>query len=166
MVGPLHKLQRQLAEYEPFFAYPEERLQRVTPALSGWSVSSHLDHTLKVTALIANSIAGAQEIEGPGNSWLGKAVLFFGYIPRGKAKSPAAVVGSQCSHAELRALLVSTAAQLEGLAGSPILAKSVRLVRHPRFGVLTPAEGLRFAAVHTHHHLKIAREILAVQRLE
>lgn len=160
----LRRVETQLGRYDPFLELPSEVLGAVVGERSGWSIAAHLDHSLKVTRVIAASIGGGKAIEGPGISMLGRAVLLLGYIPRGKAKSPEALVGMSCGRDELRELRRTTGAELAALAAPFQESGSKLLVRHPRFGLLTAKEGLRFAEVHTAHHLKIAREILAVQR--
>lgn len=57
---------------------------------------------------------------------------------------------------DVRRLLTAVRAESFRPANSPI-------IRHPFFGGLTPAQTLRSIVVHTRHHLRIAREIIAAR---
>ena len=164
MSRQLPLVQQQLQHYRPFFELEPELLTANEPTISGWGISSHLDHTLRVTCAIVKAVAAGKELTGPGISLLGRLVLAIGYIPRGKAKSPASVSGQPSSVMELNGLWQAAANELQQIARGVDALGSKRLIAHPRFGALTAEQGLRFVIVHTNHHLKIAREILAVQR--
>ena len=163
-MSALKRVEAQLAQYDPFLELAAVPLGAVVAKLSGWSIAAHLDHTLKATRLIVASIASGHALQGSGISMLGRVVLLTGYIPRGRAKSPESLVGMACAKEELLEQRKAVAAELAALAAPFAQNGSTRLVRHPFFGALTAKQGLRFAEVHTEHHLKIAREILAVQR--
>jgi hypothetical protein len=129
-------------------------------AVSSWSVGEQLDHTLKVAAAILERLSTEGKEPGTSISSLGRLVLALGWMPRGAGKAPEFSLPAQTAASELRAALAGVRATIDALAGDePRLRSPRRVVRHPRFGGLTAAQALRFAALHTRHHLKILRDI-------
>lgn len=158
----LQNLSRQLDEITSFLAGGEEQICTLKPGISGWSAAEQLDHTLKVDSSILRRVTDSQELETlpKGINLLGRVILAIGWIPRGKAPSPQALRGERTDCAALRATVAAVRGQVESITQDQV-ARSAALVPHPRFGGLTTPEALRFAVVHTEHHLKIVREILA-----
>jgi hypothetical protein len=143
----------------------EVRLARETPEVSGWSVARQLHHTLLVAGSIATAVRtltrGRGE-EGTKTSAQARELLEGGSLPRGVAKAPAAFEPDEDPDpAMLRALLTKTRSRWEALTGQEgeIDGAAGRLP-HPLLGPLAATEWVRFAAVHTEHHLWTVAEIL------
>lgn len=85
-------------------------------------------------------------------------IMLTGWIPRGKGRSPAAVEpAAAVDETALRSLTTKARSALaQARAADP-----AAWWEHPIFGLLRRDRALRFAAIHTHHHLKIVRDILA-----
>lgn len=133
-----------------------------SPAVSGWSVAQHLDHSLKVGAGMLRRIVKPSTEAMPALDWRGHAVLLLGRIPRGKGKSPAAVEGVEVPAEALLAAHDACTAVYREVADRPVLLEArSRVMRHPYFGGLTAAQTLRFVEIHTDHHLRIVDDILS-----
>ena len=132
------------------------------PGVSAWSAAQHLDHVLRVGTGMLKRIAKPSEEAMPPLDWRGRLVLTLGWIPRGKGKSPDALVGQEVTSDALAASHRRCAEALQIVADRPVLlAARAPVMRHPYFGGLTAAQTVRFARIHTDHHLKIVGEILA-----
>ncbi len=157
----LNRLSQQLDEITSFVANGEERICAVKLNISGWSAAEQLDHTLKVDSSILRRLTESPEppsLPKPINL-AGRLILAIGWIPRGKAQSPKTLRGEPADCAALSAALASVREQL-GTVTQAQVDRSKLLLPHPRFSGLTTQEALRFAVIHTEHHLKIVREIL------
>lgn len=127
--------------------------------VSGWSASEHLDHTLKVATSILKVIREPKdEVLKPFNL-VGRIVLALGYIPRGRGKSPKSLVGTPARAEQLRSAAAEVNALLAAMPADRMKGDR-RVVMHPYFGGLNPARALRFAVIHTRHHLKIVDDVL------
>ena len=83
--------------------------------------------------------------------------MFFGYIPRGKGKAPKQVAPKEeFTTEQLKPLLSTAKSNVDGLS---TLDKIVNF-NHPYFGVLNKKQTVKFLGIHTHHHLKIIKDIL------
>lgn len=138
-----------------------DALQERAARVSGWSVAEQLDH---VTLVLAS---GTALLESPGEppergiNLLGRTLLALGWLPRGVAKSPKGVRPAGADAGEIHERIEQIRSRLGQLRGRRELLEQRRpLFRHPYFGGLTPRQGVRFLAVHTHHHLKIVDDIL------
>lgn len=162
MREPVADLERLLDEVEAIAERGPAALSRGVPAVSGWSVAQHLDHVTKVARWFlkgASSDWHAPEGTPPINP-AGRFVLLTGWIPRGRGRSPEPVKGLDADAATLRDQLAVCRELVGKLRSGPGLRPGGPLaMRHPLFGGLTAAQGVRFAAVHTRHHLKIVRDI-------
>lgn len=98
----------------------------------------------------------------PPLDWRGRLVLALGWIPRGKGKSPEALVGQEVTADALAGSHRKCVEALRAVVDRPVLlAARAPVMRHPYFGGLTATQTVRFARIHTGHHLKIVDEILA-----
>ncbi len=158
----IHRLTQQLDEIGSFIASGDERICKVHQNISNWSAAEQLDHTLKVDGSILHRLLEDPEPEAQPKpiNLLGRVILTLGWIPRGKAPSPKALRGEPAKCTALSAAAAAVRSQLDNLTQER-LNRSALLVPHPRFRGLNTMEALRFAGIHTEHHLKIVREILA-----
>jgi len=139
----------------------EDRLAIAQPRVSAWSVAEHLDHILKVAASVVRRINQPDAEAGPnGINLLGRAVLLGGWIPRGRGKSPERLAGTRVSGAEIETAIGKLETMLRAVVVETCQSSRTPTVPHPRFGGLTPSQALRFAVVHTNHHLRIVEDIL------
>ena len=137
------------------------------PAVSGWSVEHQLAHASLANELCLKNVAslvkgsgmllvrGGEPIEGT------LAMLSAGAIPRGRAQSPRMVRPPDAiDRALLREWQTSNRREIARWTAAPgSVPRSAWRVPHQLLGPLDAAEWVRFAAVHTRHHLAIAAEI-------
>ncbi|MGC6431953.1 MAG: DUF1569 domain-containing protein [Jejuia sp.] len=85
-------------------------------------------------------------------------VLFgLNYIPRGKAKSPKIVLPPEII---LKESLVAQFNDAKGYLEKMDAVNEKQYFKHFIFGTLSKKQTLRFLLLHTHHHLKIVKDIL------
>lgn len=148
---------------EPIASGDDAELQYRAPSISGWSVAEQLDHLAIANRLSVGRIRQALK-EGPntvpGPTLAGRLVLLIGYIPRGIGEAPEATRPGGGPVAEVRARVAEAVDALLGLrAELPTIRTARGRAGHPVLGGFTAAQWLRFIDVHTHHHLKIIRDI-------
>jgi hypothetical protein len=136
-------------------------LGRVRPSISAWSVAQQLDHILKVCSAMLNGLIRPGATPPRGINWIGRAILLFGRIPRGRAKAPERMRGVDATAEQLALAVEDTRRLLGDVRSDDFRPANVPVVRHPFFGGLNPSQSLRSAVVHTRHHLRIVSEILA-----
>lgn len=156
----LRQLRAQLATMRTLSALPDEQLY-ATKAFSKWTPSEHIDHITRVSQAMLEIALQPDAAPLPqAMNLLGRLILTIGWIPRGKGKAPKRFHGVRIPTATLHAQL----AELETAAGrvdlQELTGRRTPTIPHPRFGGLTPAQALRFIAVHNEHHLRIIRDIL------
>lgn len=169
----LPRLVASLARIQRLLELPEERLRARTPA-SGWSALEHLFH-----AVLANDMSLRNALHlARGRGRLITAmpaerdpraadILARGRLPRGtqapRFVTPPAMPDLELArqlHAETRAAARS-AELLDGLVGAGAARTGIP---HQALGVLSAAEWVRFARMHSAHHLRLAAEVLANPR--
>lgn len=153
------QLSDQVAEMRRLSSLPDAQLF-ATCDVSQWTPSEHLDHSVKVMSSIVRRLLHADAERGRPLSVIGRLVLLFGWIPRGRGKSPERLRGARVTREELAAALDALASQLARLDASHLAHARGPVVPHPSFGGLTPSQAVRFAAIHTKHHLKIVADLL------
>lgn len=138
------------------------RADAVAPAVSLWSVGEHVHHCCLSMIGISKSLRKSTPPAPRVRPTVARtAVLYFGFIPRGRAKSPSFVVPKPSTpQAELRAMLGQSA---ELLAMAHDLDRSTWFT-HPFLGPMQRDQALKFVLVHNRHHLKIVSDILKQQR--
>lgn len=157
------KLKLEFEKILEFAKLGDAFVEKTNLSISAWSICEHLDHLLKVGQNILQDVldqkfqANAQPI-----SFLGKIVLFFEFIPRGKAKAPKIVAGSKVSANDL----ISRSIFCINLINKIKLAKNCLdnnppLKSHPYFGGLSSKQWLKFMSIHNRHHFKIISKIKA-----
>ena len=161
--------QRLQAFYEEalhVLAWPEPRLFGVAPAVSAWSPAQQLHHAMAINGQVLESLLKActgeeqPETEGRANL-IGMLVLTTGHIPRGRGRSPRRFVPPPTiARDDVQALIQRTRGILAAL--EPHLPRFDGLPgrwRHAVFGKLNAQQFLRFARIHSLHHLSIIRDI-------
>ncbi|HET8774527.1 MAG TPA: DinB family protein [Thermoanaerobaculia bacterium] len=129
--------------------------------ISAWCLAEQIDHVTRVTASVVEVLADPNAPALPrGVNFVGRLVLRLGWIPRGVGKTPKRLTGTPASATDLDGALARLAEAFEALPFERLHASRVPVIRHPKFGGLTPPQALRFLVVHTHHHLKIVDDIL------
>lgn len=160
----VERLREQIRTIRAISAGPEEQFFRIDTGISGWSPAEHLDHLIKVASAVVGRIRDADAAPGKrGISFAGRIILATGWIPRGKGRSPERMRGTRATPAAIEAALVELEESL-GRVDAAMVASRRPTVPHPRFGGLTPSQGLRFVVIHNAHHLKIVDEILKGNR--
>jgi hypothetical protein len=137
----------------------------VESTISAWTPAEHLDHVLKVGTAMINRLLKPDLAPLPrGISPLGRVILTIGRIPRGVGKAPERMHGARVTADALRAALDRLDSLLPTLEPAHLDAKRGAIVPHPRFGGLTPAQTLRFTAIHNDHHLRIIEDMVRRRR--
>jgi len=147
---------------------PEE-LARTATWVSGWSAEEHLAHLALANELVCRNVRSL--IKGQGLLVVDEgepppealAVLAAGRFPRGAAQAPRMVRPPDPVQREfLVEWLQENRAEFEELAGRcDEIEAATKCVPHQILGPLSASRWVRFAAMHTRHHLDIAREVLA-----
>jgi hypothetical protein len=139
-------------------------------AVSGWSAVEHASHVTLANELVLRNLgslargSGMLVVADAEQDARGLEILTAGTLPRGQAQSPRMVVPP--SDVDLAMAREWAARFVEDLAafrrGFDPRSERVRLfVPHQVLGPLDLIEWARFGAVHTRHHLAIAREVLS-----
>lgn len=163
----MHSILQGLARIDELLAWPSERLYVVVSSVSGWSPAQQVEHVLLSLDAVFGVIAGLESgedgrIRGKGSPRLmARALLLTGRIPRGRAQAPDFVqpeavpgrAGLREKHEDVRA----TADALAARVGS--LADVEGTIPHGFLGHFTALQWLRFARIHTDHHLAIIDDI-------
>jgi hypothetical protein len=166
---PARELPRVLQQYDTLRAlleaHPQLRSRR--SHLSGWSAEEHIAHVTLANELVLRNLgnllkgSGLLVMQGGDAAPGALELLQAGSLPRGQAQSPRMV--RPPAPVDVPMLLDWLR---EGRAGFAALdpariASSGLKIPHQVLGPLDAPEWLRFAAVHTRHHLGIACEVLA-----
>lgn len=150
---------------DEMLTWSEARLLTPVPAVSNWSVVQHLHHVGSMNKRIFDGLerlcAGtlAPPTTGRANG-VGVLVLTVGLIPRGHAQAPSPFQPpADLTLANVKATWTrsSTLANLE--PHLPDLPRLKGRMPHAVFGRLNAKQFLRFARIHTAHHLAIVRDI-------
>lgn len=140
------------------------------PSVSGWSAVEHASHVTLANELVLRNLAnlargaGLLVVADAPQDERALAILAAGALPRGQAKSPRMVVPP--SDVDLATAREWAGQFVQDLAAfrrefDPRAERPRLFVPHQILGPLDLAEWARFGAVHTRHHLAIAREVLA-----
>jgi hypothetical protein len=150
----MQKLHKQLDELESYIPQLDVRNEAISASSVGWQI----EHDLLV---ISSVIEGVKRSDPASYKWRFKplkyVILWRGVIPRGKVGAPKVVTPGEITPESLQAhvaLCRQRLAELEQVGNDHYFT-------HPFFGDLKKKETLRFLYVHTEHHLKIIREMLA-----
>ena len=143
-------------------------LEETAGDVSGWSACMQIQHICMANNMVTTGLLAIvrSELDGvrSGNvNRLGKVLLGRGVIPRGKADAPDQYKPQPGTRLEtVQALFNKVDSKLVGIGNylDDIAALSDGF-DHPYFGTLPAPVWVRFMHVHTLHHLKIVRDIVA-----
>ncbi len=158
------KLAAQAKEMADIAEGSAEVLDKKFPEVSQWSVGQHIDHMAMVNKqmipLVLMAAGSAKPVTEGEPKFMGRVVLWTGFIPRGKGKSPDAVLPKSKTHDEIRANVKTSQTYLTALEAQLLkVERSPAKVPHPALGAFTPAQWMRFIEIHNNHHFKIIRDI-------
>lgn len=152
--------------------------------VSAWAVGEHLEHLLRADRVVLgwweavaegrpeagvrsadpgdpDGVRGAETIRGS-PTWRGRAVLWTGWIPRGKGRSPNFALPQGRPRREVEGGLREVRERAVRLGPAlPALGCWKGRLRHPALGNFTAVQWLRFTGIHHAHHGKIIRDVLA-----
>lgn len=147
-------LQNRLELLESYL--PESKT--INTAVSKAGVAWHIDHSLKVmNAVVKNMQTSDPALYKDNFSFLGKVLLQFNYFPKGKAKAPKHVMPPEII---LKEDIVSQLETAKQNLNEILKLDENAFFKHPLFGNINTKRVLRFLNAHTHHHLKIIKNIL------
>lgn len=152
-------IDRQLDAMTALLTKENAVLQRQIAPVSGWSIAEHLDHSARVCSSILGRVLKPEGATKRPISLVGKIILMLGYIPRGKGRSPEPFRAKMLPSSEIAAVLDETRSLLRTIESREFTPVLDPIVPHPVFGGLTAPQALRFAVIHTNHHMKIVRDI-------
>jgi len=142
-------------------------LERVQPDRSGWSPVQHLAHvTLANERVLANLAAllagtGLLVMRGGEPHPMARGLLAAGKLPRGEAQAPRMVrPPERVDRAMLAQWLAEGEAAVRALDPARLVPGELK-IPHQLLGPLDAPEWLRFARVHSEHHLAIVDELLS-----
>lgn len=154
---------------EALFELREPSLAHAAPKVSGWPALAHVAHLELANELCLRNLQSFARREGmllqrdkqPNEQSL--ELLARGALPRGQAKSPRMVVPPVDVELDMvRSWHRDNVEALAELARNAHLITSSELtIPHQVLGPLDAPQWLRFAVVHTRHHLTIALEVLS-----
>ena len=144
-----------------------EDVLRAQTAVSGWSVLHHLFHLLLADELslkAATNLAAGQGrllTERGALDPRARDYLVRGRLPRGVEAPRFVAPPPRPDLALVRSIHADAAAAALRLEGSWPLAEGPLGIPHQILGVLSGPEWVRFARMHSAHHLRIARAVRA-----
>jgi hypothetical protein len=126
-------------------------------AVSNKSTYWHVAHSLQVLSGIPEVLKNSNPSDyNPKFSWTKLIILNTGYIPRGKGRAPQHTLPQdKITKEELLVHLKKVKYASTKLKDLP----TGKTFRHPLFGWLNLKDTLTFMKIHTHHHLKIIKDI-------
>jgi hypothetical protein len=151
MKNNLASLLDQLEHYIPKNEFVDLQVSQSTV---GWQI----EHSLLTINGIITAIQNSDPIKFRRNSSIMKwMILATKKIPRGKAKAPKVVVPKE--FVTLADLEQHLAKARNAITTLELISKD-HFFTHPYFGDLKKKQTILFLEIHTHHHLKIIRDIV------
>jgi hypothetical protein len=154
----LAEIHGQIADMRVRASAPEADLLRTIPNISAWCAAQHLDHLTRASISIFRKLATPAAVDR-GITLAGRIVLGLGWIPRGRGRSPESLRGVCATPDSLLLALDDLEGFAKGVDAAALDATRTPVVRHPKFGGLTPSQALRFVSIHNAHHLAILDDI-------
>jgi hypothetical protein len=157
-----------LEDLQRIVALPAEVAELRRPEQSGWSALEHVAHVSLANELIVRNLHGLASGQGlllqqDGEPAAGALeVLESGVIPRGRAQSPRMVrPPARIDRALLAEWMKTAEVGFEHFSARvELLELATGRIPHQLLGPLTAPQWVRFARIHTLHHLAIADTLL------
>lgn len=164
----LEELERLLGQVESVNALPHETLFSKAPAISSWNAVEHSFHLILVCDLSFRNVVSLARDKGrlirdPEDRRADSIdILRRGRIPRGVSSAPRFVQPPTRVDLDLlRTLTGEVQEARSGLANDlEALERAPRVIPHQLLGDLNACEWVRFARIHSAHHLVILHEVL------
>lgn len=129
-------------------------------SISQKSIYWHIDHILMVIIGVLEGLHNSNPSDyRPQFNIMRSLVLLTGYIPRGKAPAPEAVI-PKTDRPDIETLITKLHHALNALKEAEKFDNKT-FFTHFSLGQFNKKQTLRFLSIHTHHHLKIIRDIKA-----
>lgn len=164
----LARLRELNAELAAVMELEETKLVRPAPSISGWTALQHAAHTTLANELVLRNLrnlakgSGMFVVTEAQQSAEALAALERSDLRRGQARSPRMVVPpADLERATVAQWIAEFRRELAAFERELPAEFPRAFVPHQLLGPLDASEWARFAAVHTQHHLTIAREVLA-----
>jgi hypothetical protein len=149
------RLTKHIAELEKNI----QNYHKLKPGISKSNIGWHIEHSLLTIDRVTERLAQTDSRRYKWKPSLIKLIVFASRtIPRGKAKSPDIVRPKAAASTD--SLKKHIGETRERLAKLPGIGEN-QFFEHPYFGHLKRGQAITFLEIHTKHHLKIIREILA-----
>lgn len=129
------------------------------PAVSEWSVGMHIHHCALATIGIVRALAASTPPPPASKVPVARRLVFLsGRIPRGRGRSPDAVLPrADVSTAELN----EQVEKAEEMLSRVDALDPKTWFKHFAFGVLDRDQTLKFIRIHNRHHLRIIADIVS-----
>ena len=168
----IHKSARVIEEmldrYQLFLDKVDEQDFQTNPEAGVWSYAEVYSHIF--SANYACLIAIQNCLQGKGieskepASFAGRLILFFGLFPPIKIKAPERIAAmvKKINKTEAKREIEKFKENLTKLLPEIAMASPTQKAKHPRMGLFTAKQWLRFIEIHTRHHEKQLYRIQAV----
>lgn len=129
------------------------------PAVSKANIAWHIDHSFKVINKVILTLQASDPTLYKNNfSFLGKVFFTLGFFPKGKAKAPKHVKPPEII---LKEDLINQLKEARTLIKAIPNLDENAFFKHPIFGDINKKRINRFLELHTNHHVKIIKAIMA-----
>jgi hypothetical protein len=163
----LYLLGKSYRELDEVLRWDDSVFYAVADKVSLWSAAQHAWHVASANLLMFSAIEKlykdeAEDVLRTGGPTLpGWFVLTTGRLPRGRAKAPAPLEAPpETVRPDAVRLVQQSKAMMTSLAQrAQFLHEPKGRLNHFALGNLTALQWLKFARIHTRHHLAIVREI-------
>ena len=149
----LNKLSRQITELQTYVNQENKQDPSVSKVGTYW----HLDHGLNVINGITGYLKDSNPTDYyPKRSFLKTAIMWSGYMPRGKARAPKGTVSNEEITQE--SLINKFNYSWKSIELLESMSED-KTFKHPMFGWMKKRKTIKFITIHTNHHLKIIKDI-------
>ena len=133
-------------------------LKTEKPSVSTANVGWHIQHSLLVIIKVIESIQQSDPLEYKWKFNVKRSIVFaMNGFPRGKAKAPKSVEPAEIITNELVIETLSIASKSLSILDK---CSPNQYFNHPFFGKLNVKSTHKFLKIHTHHHIKIIKDII------